>query len=138
MNVSQVPSAVCALQIAQQFAAKAANCLSQQQFHQLLQFLRGPADGKVRNKELLEQLLARRFEQFHSTEVEISGEGRDRLARPGGPADANQGLILHVQSEDDVLGGFWDPRSITISLLHEIGIHETFGFHRNARCPASA
>lgn len=30
MNVSQVPSAVCALQIAQQFAAKAANRLSQQ------------------------------------------------------------------------------------------------------------
>ncbi len=32
MNVSQVPSAVCALQIAQQFAAKAVNRLSQQQF----------------------------------------------------------------------------------------------------------
>jgi len=87
---------------------------------------------------------------FHSTEVEISGEGRDRLARPGGPADANLGLILHVQSEDDVLGGFWDSRSATISLLHEKGIHETFAFgydwhwraqgrfHRNARCPASA
>lgn len=30
MDVSQVPSAVCALQIAQKFAAKAANRLSQQ------------------------------------------------------------------------------------------------------------
>ncbi|KAI9870338.1 MAG: hypothetical protein M1830_004363 [Pleopsidium flavum] len=150
MNVSQVPSAVCALQIAQQFAAKAANCLSQQQFHQLLQFLRDPAHGKVQNMESSEQLLARKLEQFHATEVDISGEGRDRLARPGGPADANLGLILHVQSEDDVLGGFWDSRSATISLLHEKGIHETFvfgydwhwraqgRFHRNARCPASA
>jgi hypothetical protein len=150
MNVSQVPSAVCALQIAQQFAAKAANRLSQHQFHQLLQFLRGPAHGKVQNMELLEQFLARKLEQFHSTEVEISGEGRDRLARPGGPADANLGLILHVQCEDDVLGGFWDSRSATISLLHEKGIHETFTFgydwhwraqgrfHRNSRCPASA
>lgn len=92
MTVSQVPSAVCALQIAQQFAAKAANCLSQQQFYQLLQFLRGPAHGKVQKMESLEQLLARKLEQFHATEVEISGEGRDRLARPGGPADANLGL----------------------------------------------
>ncbi len=64
MNVSQVPSAVCALQIAQQFAAKAANRLSQQQFHQLLQFLRGPAHGKVQNMELLEQFLARKLEHF--------------------------------------------------------------------------
>jgi len=46
--------------------------------------------------ELLEQFLARKLEQFHSTEVEISREGRDRLARPCGPADANLGLILHV------------------------------------------
>ena len=67
--------------------------------------------------ELLEQSLAHRLEPFHSTEVEISGEGRDRLARLGGPVDANLGLILHVQSEDDVLGGFWDSRSATISLL---------------------
>lgn len=56
--------------------------------------------------ELLEQLLARKFEQFQSTEVEISSEGRNRLARPSGPADAYLGLILHVQSEDDILGGF--------------------------------
>jgi hypothetical protein len=91
--------------------------------------------------ELLEQFLARKLEQFHSTEVEISGEGRDRLARPGGPADANLGLILHVQSEDDVLGGFWNSRSATISLLHEKGIRHWRAqgrFHRNARCPASA
>jgi len=112
----------------QRFAAKAANRLSQKQFHQLLQSLSGPAHGKVQNMELLEQLLARKLEQFHSTEVGISGEGRDRLARPGGPADANLGLILHVQSEDDVLGGFWDSRSATISLLLGKGIHETFAF----------
>lgn len=39
MNFSQVPSTICALQIAQQFTAKAATHLSQHQFHQLLQFL---------------------------------------------------------------------------------------------------
>ncbi len=111
-------------------------------------FLRGPAHGKVQNMKSSEQLLARKLEQFHVTEVELSGEGRDRLARPGGPADANLGLILHVQSEDDVIDKFWDSRSATISLLHEKGIHETFvfgydwhwraqgRFHRNARCPA--
>ena len=71
MNVSQVPSFVCAFQIAQQFAAKAANCLSQQQFHQLLQFLRGPAHSKIQNMKSSEQLLARKLEQFHATEVEF-------------------------------------------------------------------
>ncbi|KAL8718407.1 MAG: hypothetical protein Q9225_004450 [Loekoesia sp. 1 TL-2023] len=103
MNVSQEPSTVCALRIAQQFAAKAANRLSQHQFHQLLRFLRGSAHGKVQDMEFLEQCLARKLEQFHSTEVGLSGEGRDRLARPGGLADASLGLILHVQCEDDVL-----------------------------------
>lgn len=39
---------------------------------------------------------ARKLEEFHPTEIQISGEGCDRLARPGGPADANLGLILHV------------------------------------------
>ena len=78
--------------------------------------------------ESLKQLLARKLEQFHATEVELSGEGRDRLARPGSPADTNLGLILHVQSEDDVLDRFWDSRSVTISLLYEKGIYETFVF----------
>ncbi|KAL6718105.1 hypothetical protein ACLMJK_004191 [Lecanora helva] len=149
-NVGQAPSAVSALQIARKFAAKASNRLSQQQIHQLIQFLRGPARDKAQNMESLEQSLARKVEEFHSTEVESSGEGRDKLAHPGGPADANLGLILHVQCEDDVRGGFWDSRSATISLLNEKGIHETFAFgydwhwraqgrfHRNARCPALA
>ena len=149
-NVGRAPSAVSALQIARKFAAKASNRLSQQQLHQLIQFLQGPARDKAQNIESLEQSLARKVEEFHYTEVESSGEGRDKLAHPGGPADANLGLILHVQCEDDVRGGFCDSRSATMSLLNEKGIHETFAFgydwhwrsqgrfHRKARCPALA
>ena len=93
-NVGRAPSAVSALQIARKFAAKASNRLSQQQLHQLIQFLQGPARDKAQNIESLEQSLARKVEEFHYTEVEISGEGRDKLAHPGGPADANLGLTL--------------------------------------------
>ena len=54
----------------------------------------------------LKQFLARRVEEFHSTEIESSDEGRDKLVHSSGSADANLELILHVQCEDDVRGGF--------------------------------
>jgi len=113
-------------QIAQRFATEAAKRLSQEQFRQLLQFLRYPTRVEIQNKESLEQVLAHKLQDFYSAEVRISGEGRDRLARPGGPPDADLGLILHVQSEDDVIGEFWDPRSATINLLQEKGVNKNF------------
>jgi len=97
----------------------------------------------------LEQILEHKLQDFYSTEVRISGESRDRLARPGGPPDADLGLILHVQCEDDAIGEFWDPQSATINLLQEKGINGSFAFgydwhwraqasfQRKARCPAS-
>jgi hypothetical protein len=143
-------SAIYGPQIAQRFATEAAKRLSQEQFRQLLQFLRYPTRVEIQNKESLEQVLAHKLQDFYSAEVRISGEGRDRLARPGGPPDADLGLILHVQSEDDVIGEFWDPRSATINLLQEKGVNKNFAFgydwhwraqasfHRKARCPTLA
>jgi hypothetical protein len=60
--------------------------------------------------------------------VQVSGEGRDRLASPEGPEDADLGIILHLQSEEDAIGNFWDPRSATIRLLEEKGISDEFTF----------
>jgi hypothetical protein len=98
----------------------------------------------------LAQVLEDKLQDFYSAEVRISGEDRDRLARPGGQPDADLGLILHVQSEDDVIDDFWDSRSATINLLQEKGLNKNFAFgydwhwraqasfHRKAGCPASA
>lgn len=48
--------------------------------------------------------------EFHSKEIEASGERQDRLARPAGPEDADLGLILHIQSEDDSIGAMWNSK----------------------------
>jgi len=74
------------------------------------------------------QELTERLENFYSTEVQVSGKGCDKLASPGGPADADLGIILHLQSEEDAIGNFWDPRSATIRLLEEKGISDEFTF----------
>ena len=50
------------------------------------------------------------------------------FAIPGGPPDADLGLILHIQSEGDAIGPFWDPRSVTIRLLEEKGLSGDFCF----------
>ena len=61
----------------------------QRRFRQLLQFLRYPTCSEIQNKDSVEQVLARDLQDFYSTEVRMCGEGRDRLARPGGPPDAD-------------------------------------------------
>jgi hypothetical protein len=66
--------------------------------------------------------LGKQTSEFYSAEVEISGSDRTRLAAPGSPPVAALGLILHVQSEDDTIEKFWDPRSATMNLLEEKGI----------------
>ena len=58
--------------------------------------------------------------------MQVSGQGGDRLARPGGPEGANLGIFLHLQSEKDAIGNFWDPRSATIRLLEKKGITDEF------------
>ncbi|KAI9709134.1 MAG: hypothetical protein M1820_003580 [Bogoriella megaspora] len=90
-------------QVALLFATEAAKQLSLQQFRQLVQFLRDPMNGNTQDKQILEQALENRLQEFYSAEVEISGGDRTRLAAPGGPPDAALGLILHVQSEDDTI-----------------------------------
>jgi hypothetical protein len=58
----------------------------------------------------------------------ISGETRERLASPGGLPDVDLGIILHIQSEEDAICPFWDPRSVTLKLLEEKGINGDFCF----------
>jgi hypothetical protein len=51
----------------------------------------------------------------------VFGETRERLASPGAPPDADLRIILRIQSEEDVIGSFWDPRRVALRLLEEKG-----------------
>jgi len=104
--------------------------LSESEFTQLLYFLRHRRgqNRQTQNHKLLRQNVAEMLERFYSTEVQLSGEGRERLANPAGPEDADLGVILHVQSEDDTIDSFWDPRSATMRLLKDKGVEGSFCF----------
>jgi hypothetical protein len=112
---------------ARQFAQEAAGTLSQQEFVKLIQFLKLPKTSLKPSKERIQRMLTE-AQRFYSEEVKLSGESRERLVCPGGPEDAGVGLILHIQSKDDAIGSFWDPRSATIRLLEEEGICGAFSF----------
>ena len=96
------------------FAQEATRNLSQDELAQLCEFLNAPKAGWRQTREQLNQKLTERLEDFYSTEVQVSGQARDRLASLGGPEDADLGLILYLQSEEDIIGNFWDPRSARI------------------------
>lgn len=72
-----------------------------------------------------------RLGDFCSRKTRLSGESRERLAGPGGPEDANLGLILRVQTKKIGWGCFWDPESPTIALINQKGISGEFayGYH---------
>jgi hypothetical protein len=127
-NATTQNADLCGLWIANRFAQEATRSLSQDELAQLLEFLKAPKAGWSHTKEQLHQELTERLENFYSTEVQVSGKGCDRLASPGGPEDADLGIILHLQSEEDAIGNFWDPRSAAIRLLEEKGISDEFTF----------
>lgn len=114
--------------IARLFAREAEHGLSRDEFIQLLAFLKAPKASWRQTKEQLHKSLEERLESFYSSETMVSGESRERLASPGGPPDADLGIILHIQSEEDAIGPFWDPRSVTLRLLEEKGINSDFCF----------
>lgn len=116
--------------IAHDFAREAAKTLSASEFASLLAFLKRPEGSRTESSKQLRTILAKRLDQFYESEVQESGQSPDRLARPGGPEDANLAIILHLQSEEDAIGAFWNPSSPTIQLLREKGVDEQsiFGF----------
>lgn len=82
--------------IAHQFADGAAAILSSQEREELVRFLKHLRAGSKKSKEEVQHKVRARIERFYSEEVRVSGEQSDRLASPGGPADADVGVILHV------------------------------------------
>lgn len=123
-NASPVP------EIVRQFAREAAKALSKDEFSSLLVFLQDPKGHRKAPKEHLKQQLDARLKSFNDEEIQVSGLKKDRLARPGGPEDADLGIILHLQSEEDTIGPFWNEESATIDLLMRKGLGEkaVFGF----------
>lgn len=115
-------------QIAVKFAQEASSKLSEQEFAELLNFLKSPTAAKKDTREQLRVRVTERLEDFYSRETRLSGETRERLAGPGGPEDANLGLILHLQTKKIGWGCFWDPESRTIALLNRKGISGEFAY----------
>lgn len=76
----------------------------------------------------LKILKGEKLREFYAAETRTSGESDARLADSSGPENALLGIILHVQSEDDTIGEFWDMRSATIGLIEEKGIDPDFAF----------
>lgn len=128
--------------VVHQFAAAAASSLSHHEIAHLVQFLQSAASrsqaSKLQQEDLSNQLSSL-LQQFRDEEIKASGDNETRLAQPGGSPDADLGLVLHIQSEDDQIEGFWDKRSATISLLQDKGLSQsfTFGFDWHWRADGS-
>lgn len=126
------------IQIANQFAEKAAGVLSTKQVENLIIFLQEPRQV---NRETLRGIVQDRFHTFCQAEIAMTGEPRDRLAAPSGPEDAALGIILHCQSKEGHVGEFWDTESPTIqALIIAKGLNSEFvyGFDWHWRAEESA
>jgi hypothetical protein len=76
----------------------------------------------------LETTLKQKLQQFYDAEIAEWGENPDRLAKPAGPLDADLAIILHNQTEDGPVDGFWDMDSPTIQGLNRKGFNAQFTF----------
>lgn len=95
---------------------------------QLLDFLKTLRPRRDRTGRDLKQTLAAKLEKFYSTEGQLSRQDSDRLTKPGGPEDADLGVIFHLQTKQGTIGKFWDQESATIALLQEKGLSGDFTF----------
>lgn len=115
--------------IAADFAIQAATRLSQDRLSRLLEFLKSPRPRQAASeRELLKETLNTKLEDFYSNETRLSFRNRDRLTRPGGPEDANLGIIMHLQTKQGPIDKFWDQESATIALLQDKGLNGDFAF----------
>lgn len=115
--------------IAADFAGQAATRLSQDRLNQLLDFLTNPRPRQARNeREPLKEKLNTKLEDFYAEEIRLSGQNRDRLTRPGGPEDADLGIVMHLQTKEGPIDKFWDEEGATIALLQEKGLDGDFVF----------
>lgn len=84
-----------------------------------------PSDG-------LEKQMSQLLEDFSIADMAQSGLSRTGLARPAGPVNAAFGLVLHMQTRNDVerSQSFWDMDSTTIRLLQlkELSEQSIFAF----------
>lgn len=148
-NLDQGIQKLCGICVALTFSENAARLLSSTQQLHLIEFLvQRPLEA---NATKLRALKEAAIQEFYEKETAASGKNSARLAKTSGPEDATFGVILHLQSEDDDIEEFWDPRSATIRLLEEKGINpiinfgydwhwradESFSTSRYSGCPAA-
>lgn len=112
----------CAVCIAEKFLQEASRLLLPRQLHDLIGFLTQQNIPALDTADL-QSLKNAKMKEFYLAETAASGQDERRLADSSGPEDAELGIILQVQSEDDVIGAFWDTRSATIGLIDEKGVN---------------
>lgn len=106
-DILSIEERVAGPHIANLFKQQAAKILSNPEMTQLLQFIEHPKSPHVQaTQDVLHRTLMRKLKHFRSKECQVSSENPARLATPGGPEDADLGIILHIQSEDDVIDRF--------------------------------
>jgi len=130
-------SQIAPLQIARQFAKKAASILETREVELLIDFLEKP---RQIDREIANRVVRSRLDAFYQAEVAATGEPRERLAAPSGPEDAELGIILHCQSKEGHIGKFWDYESPSIQALTAKGLSSEFvyGFDWHWRAEESA
>ncbi|KAG8629980.1 hypothetical protein KVT40_001599 [Elsinoe batatas] len=116
--------------IAKDFANVAAQNCSRDEIVRLLVLLANPRVYTEEQTSNMNRDVASDVDAFHTAEMSLSGRTRRELGRPGGSADSELGLILHVQSKDANYEKFFDKETPTIELLLQKGVSatRTFGY----------
>ena len=78
--------------------------------------------------KFLESKVSSLLSEFTAEETSLTGQPGDRLATPPGRADAGPGPIMHIQSKDGAIQGFWDEESPSIQTLAAKGLKPKFIF----------
>jgi hypothetical protein len=119
-------SAIDGEAVAAKFAREAHRVLDEAQLQQLLAFLsRCPIRAQ---RARLNHILSNKLQAFYQAEISASGDDPTRLARPSGPEDAEIGVIMHCQSEEDAIGAFWNTSNFSIRVLADKGLNDDFAF----------
>ena len=112
--------------IARLFSTEAAKNLSAAEWQSLMELLRHrPQNHGVK---FLESKVSSFLSEFTAEETSLTGQPGDRLATPPRRADAGLGLIMHIQSKDGAIQGFWDEESPSIQTLAAKGLKPKFIF----------
>ncbi|KAL8732073.1 MAG: hypothetical protein Q9166_003027 [cf. Caloplaca sp. 2 TL-2023] len=110
--------------IAHLVAEKAEQAFRTTEFDMLLDFLSKPSETS--DPEHLHNKLQAKLRAFRAAEIQESGESLNRLAAPSRPEGALLGLVMHCQSKEGEIRGFWDIENRSIQIQAKKGLSKEF------------